>query len=175
MNRVRKGDKKAFEELFHFYYPGLCTYAESLVKSPEQAEEIVQEVFFNVWKNRLELNILVSWQRYLYRSVFNQSMMQLRRLKREGRMDDQVEAKMTSSTGNPSEMLEASELNAILVYTLQGLPERTSIIFKMNRFEGLKYKEIANQLGISIKTVEANMGKALKALRISLDEFRKTA
>lgn len=175
LNRIRKGDVKTFEDLFNLYYPGMCSYAESLTKKEEIAEEVVQDVFYNIWKNKADLRITSNWQSYLYRAVFNNSMMYLRKAKREMTLDERWAESQVRSSDNPSEELDARELNAVILYTLQKLPDRTREIFKMNRFEGLKYKEIAEKLSISIKTVEANMGKALKALKASLEEFSKIA
>lgn len=175
LSKIRQGDIKSFESLFHHYYPGMCSYAESLTKKTNIAEEIAQDVFYNIWKNRAELRITTSWQSYLYRAVFNNSMMYLRKVKREMPLDERWAESQAHTSEDPSEELSAKELNAVILYTLQNLPERTRQIFNMSRFEGLKYKEIAEKLSISVKTVEANMGKALKALRISLEEFSKTA
>jgi RNA polymerase sigma-70 factor, ECF subfamily len=172
LKKIRKGDVKVFEELFHQYYPGMCSYAESLVKQSEVAEEIVQDVFFNIWKNKEDLNIIHGWQGYLYRSVYNHSMMHFRRTKRELLLDEEWTGKNLEADEYPSEELDARELDAALVFALQGLPARTREIFHLSRFEGLKYREIAEKLSVSVKTVESNMGKALRALRISLGEFR---
>ena len=175
LNKIRKGDVEAFESLFHQYYPGMCSYAESLLKHPEIAEEIVQDVFYNIWKNRTDLNIYASWQSYLYRSVFNNAMMHLRKNKKEQPLDETWAAEQLHSGELHSEEMDAREMNAAMIYTLESLPDRTQEIFRLSRFEGMKYNEIATQLSISVKTVEANMGKALKALRNSLEKFRKTA
>lgn len=175
LKKIRKGDVKEFETLFHQYYPGMCSYAETLVKQDGVAEEIVQDVFYNVWKNRADLRIYASWQSYLFRSVFNNAMMHLRKSKREQSLDENWAATHLESDELLSEEMDAREMNAAMIYTLEGLPERTREIFRLSRFEGLKYNEIASEMSISVKTVEANMGKALKALRISLEKFRKTA
>ncbi len=175
LKRIRKGDIQAFEDLFHHFYPGMCSYAESLTKKEFIAEEVVQDIFYNIWKNKSDLRISSSWQSYLYRAVFNNSMMYLRKAKRELSLDEHWAESQIQSSDNPSEELDAKELNAVILYTLQKLPDRTREIFKMNRFEGLKYKEIAEKLSISLKTVEAHMGKALKALKSSLEEFSKIA
>jgi RNA polymerase sigma-70 factor, ECF subfamily len=174
LKKIQKGDVKVFEELFHQYYPGMCSYAESLVKKPDVAEEIIQDTFYNIWKNRAEMEIIVGWKNYLYRAVFNNSMMYLRKAKKEMSLNEEWTDSLFESNENPSEEMDARELNAALVYALHRLPVRTREIFNLSRFEGLKYQEIAQKLSISVKTVEANMGKALRALRISLDEFRKT-
>jgi len=88
LRKIRKGDINSFEMLFHQFYPGLCSYAETLVKKEEVAEEVVQDVFYNIWKNRESLRINRSWQSYLYRSVYNNSMMYFRRTRREYQTED---------------------------------------------------------------------------------------
>lgn len=174
LRKIRKGDLNAFEELFHSNYPGMCSYSESLVKREDVAEEIVQDVFLNIWKNRENLKIVTSIHSYLYRSVFNNSMMYLRKMQRETRLDIRW-AEDTRTGADPGEEMNARELDALIIYTLEGLPERTREIFSMSRYEGMKYSEIAGKLSISVKTVEANMGKALKALRDSVEEFKRSA
>ena len=171
LRKIRNGDISQFETLFHQFYPGMCSYAESLVSKAEVAEEIVQDVFYNIWKNKDDLKIVTSWQSYLFRSVFNNSMMYLRKAKREQPLEEQAEGMLPETSVTPSDELNLNEMNAAIVYTLESLPERTSEIFRLSRFEGLKYREIADKLSISVKTVEANMGKALKALRTSLEQF----
>lgn len=175
LNRIRKGDVKAFETLFHQYYPGMCSYAESLVIKSEIAEEVVQDVFFNIWKNKSELNIMVSWKTYLFRSVFNNSMMYLRKAKRELAVDETWTDAKTLDEHGITEEIEAREMNALISYTLRSLPSRTQEIFRLSRLEGLKYSEIAHKLSISVKTVEANMGRALKALRMCIETYRSSA
>lgn len=174
LKKIREGNVKVFEKVFHQYYPGMCSYADSLVKKSEVAEEVVQDVFYNIWKNRADLDSIKSWQSYLYRSVFNNSMMYLRKAKKELTLNEQWADSQFESNENPSEEMDARELDAVLLLALQELPERTREIFNLSRFEGMKYREIADRLSVSVKTVEANMGKALRALRLSLDEFRKT-
>lgn len=171
LRKIRKGDLDSFEKLFHRFYPGLCNYAVSLVRKEEIAEEVVQDVFYNVWKNRESLRIQRTWQGYLFRAVYNNSMMYLRKARREFLMDDGVMLENESDTPDPSQLLQLSEVTEVVSRTLEDMPERTREIFLMNRQEGLKYREIAERLSISIKTVEANMGKALKALRVSLQKY----
>ncbi len=171
---LKKGDIRIFENLFHKYYPGLCTYAESLIKKEGPAEEIVQDIFYTIWKNREEINITTSLKSYLYKAVYNRSMMHLRKFKYEVRLDDNWAEKQADNQGGPQERLNEIEINRRITDTLDTLPERTRQIFTMNRLEGLKYKDIAERLSISVKTVEANMGKALKALRTNLSEYHST-
>jgi len=170
-NRIRTGDIRAFESLFHTWYPSMCTFAESIVNSGMVAEEIVQDIFYNIWKNRATLLITTSWKTYLMRAVYNNSLMYLRKARREQSLDVQT-ATGPVYNQDPSSELQAGELNRIVEETLLKLPSRTRKIFSMNRMEGLKYKEIARELSISVKTVEANMGKALRAFRLALKDYR---
>ena len=171
LRKIQKGDLDSFEHLFRQYYPGLCGYAESLLRKPEVAEEVVQDVFYNIWKNRETLRITRNLQSYLYRSVYNNSMMYLRKMRREFFFEDGIATDQAVDSPDPSQALQLNEVSELIARTLEGLPEKTREIFYLNRQEGLKYREIAARLAISVKTVEANMGKALKALRTSMEKY----
>jgi RNA polymerase sigma-70 factor (ECF subfamily) len=173
LRKIQKGDIAAFEALFHQYYSGLCGYSESLVGIKEVAEEVVQDVFFNIWKNRETLRIRQSLQSYLYRAAYNNSMMHLRKMRREHFMEDLSRPESRVDEPDPSQLIQLDEVSDLITKTLEGLPERTREIFRLNRQEGLKYREIALKLSISEKTVEANMGKALKALRNSMQRYEQ--
>jgi len=142
-----------------------------LVRKLEIAEEIVQDVFYNVWKNRESIRITQSWKSYLYRSVYNNSMMYLRKKRREVSLEEGLFPEKEGNSPDPFQELEFNEVSAVVSETISSLPERTREIFLLNRQEGLKYREIAERLSISVKTVEANMGRALKALRGSLEKY----
>ena len=137
----------------------------------EVAEEVVQDVFYNIWKNRESLRITRSWQSYLYRAVYNNSMMYLRRTRREYPMEEGLVSGSDSGTSDPFEEMQFREVSDLVSKTIEELPERTRDIFLMNRQEGMKYREIAEELSVSLKTVEAHMGKALKVLRNSLEKY----
>jgi len=171
LRKIRRGDIKSFEKLFFSFYPGLLRYAETLVRKVEIAEEIVQDVFYNVWKNREAIRITHSWKSYLYRSVYNNSMMYLRKTRREIVLEEGLFPEKEGNSQDPFQELELAEVTAVVSDTVSRLPERTREIFLLNRQEGLKYREIAERLSISVKTVEANMGKALKELRSSLEKY----
>ncbi|MEZ5069767.1 MAG: RNA polymerase sigma-70 factor [Bacteroidales bacterium] len=171
LKSIRRGDIHSFETLFHQFFPGLERYAISLLHKESVAEEVVQDVFYNIWKNREVLHITRSWQSYLYRAVYNNSLMYLRKTRREyftekGQVPDSAEP----FDDRPDVLLEEKELQEAILETLACLPERTRTIFEMNRDEGLKYREIADRLSISVKTVEAHMGRSLKALRTTLQK-----
>jgi RNA polymerase sigma-70 factor, ECF subfamily len=173
LRKIRKGDISTFEALFHQYYNGLCGYAEHLLGLKEVAEEVVQDVFYNIWKNRESLRIRQSLQSYLYRSAYNNSMMYLRKMRREYFMEDVNRPEPSLDAPDPLEVIQLDEVSGLISETLESLPVRTREIFRMNRQEGLKYREIAQKLSISEKTVEANMGKALRALRNSMERYEQ--
>jgi len=173
LRKIRKGDIQAFKELFHTHYAGMMRYAAVLVGKEEVAEGVVQDVFYNIWKNHGSLKILKSWQSYLYRSVYNNSMMVLRKKRREQYLEDSIFTEPASESPDPLEELAWSETSERVSRAIGELPARTREIFLLNRQEGLKYREVAEQLQISVKTVEANMGKALAALRESLKYDRQ--
>lgn len=173
LKKIRRGDLESFEKLFFSFYSELLRYAGSLVQKNEIAEEVVQDVFYNVWKNRESIRITQSWKSYLYRSVYNNSMMHLRKKRREFNIEDKLLPEKEENSANPFQELEFKEVSTVVSNTIAKLPERTREIFLLNRQEGLKYREIADQLSISLKTVEANMGKALKALRSSLEKYEE--
>ena len=173
LRKIRKGDIGAFEELFHRFYGGLRGYAETIVRKEEVAEEVVQDVFYNIWKNREVLQINRNWQSYLYRSVHNNAVMYLRKTKREQLFDQEWIAESEADTADPAALVQRDELSELLSKTLESLPERTREIFRLNRQEGMKYREIAEKLSVSVKTVEANMGRALKLLRKSLEKYEQ--
>jgi len=174
--RIVKSDINEFEKLFRAYYEPLCRYAYQLVRDLDAAEEIVQEFFYNYWKNRETLEVKISLKAYLYRSIRNNSLRYLEHLSVTRKHAKEVMAVETElDTISTSDELELNELNAIVDRTLSELPERCSRIFRLSRFEGLKYQEIAELLCISVKTVEADMGKALQHFRKNLKHYQEYA
>lgn len=165
--KIRHSDIRAFEKLFRQYYEPLCLYAASFTHNTESAEEIVQELFYTIWKERENLHIFLSVKSYLYKAVRNNALQHLRHLKvRENYQTlaekEQDEEKLCN---NPLDELEYLELQEQIAKVLASLPERRRQIFEMHRFEGKKYTEIAETFSISIKTVEAEMSKALQTFK----------
>lgn len=167
---IKSGDLKEFEKLFREFYKPLLIYANRFIQDGAEAEEIVQNLFFNLWKNKETLNINISVSSYLYSAVRNNSFQYLKREKIKSKYEQYLKYNSAEST-QPIEQIKYNELHNRLYQVMNDLPERCQEIFKLNRFKGLKYQEIADQLEISIKTVEANMSKALKHLRKNLSEF----
>jgi RNA polymerase sigma-70 factor (ECF subfamily) len=170
IRRIRQGDKQEFEKLFRSSYVSLVRYAKTILKDHDTAEEIVQDLFFRLWQDRVNLTIESSLNGYLFRSVHNRSLHFIEHQKVIDRHAGEIAASADQTSEPVTEAIYYSELQSKVARVLERLPERCSVIFRMSRFEGLKYNEIAEKLSVSLKTVEANMGKALKEFRKALAE-----
>ena len=170
ISQLKTGHLEVFESLFKQYYKGLCFYAYKLLDNEAEAEDIVQELFAKLWTNRADLNINTSIQAYLYGAVRNACFNQLKhRQVRTAYSNEQTE-RQDNLAYNPN-TVDANELNILIESSIVNLPPERQKIFLLSRSEGLKYKDIAEQLGISIKTVEAQMGKALSYMRTALKDY----
>lgn len=161
----------AFEQLFKAHYRALHTYANMLLKDMDIAEEVVQSMFLKLWEKRELLDVQTSVKAYLYKCVYNDSLNLLKHEHVKSKYQDFTVHTMNVHHEAASHKVELSELQKELRLAMEALPEQCRIIFQMSRFEELKYKEIAERLGISIKTVENQMGKALRILRLKLVDF----
>ena len=170
IGRIRKGDIKEFETLFRSSYASLVKYALTLVKDNDTSEEIVQDLFFTIWQQKEKLNIESSLNGYLFRSVHNRCLHHIEHLKVVARHEKEMSIGSDDEAESPADQLQYKELQAKIARTIERLPEKCGKIFCMNRFDGMKYSEIAEKLKISVKTVEANMGRALKEFRKVLAE-----
>ncbi len=171
LKRIQTGDLKEFERLFKELYAPLCSYASKILGDNDKAEEIVQDIFYGIWKNKEKLEIKVSFKSYLYKSVQNNCMQVIQHHYVEDKYKQHVVNNVVEFQMDPIQEMELAEMNHVIEQTLESLPEKCKEIFSMSRFDGLKYKEIALKLNISIKTVEANMGKALNAFRQNLKQY----
>lgn len=165
--QIAQGDHRAYETLFREHYRPLCAFAIQYVKSSDDAEEIVQDLFVKIWQDRQKVNITSSIKAYLFTAVRNRCLNALGKSKRNQALNEE----MVVADQNEVDEDEVALRNAKIHAAIEELPEMRRKVFKMSRFEGLKYKEIAEQLGISIKTVENQMGNALKTLRSELADL----
>lgn len=170
--KIQGGDIREFERLFVKYYEPLCQHVNKILRDMDTAEDIVQEFFFQFWKNRESFSLKLSLNAYLYQSVRNNALRHLQHLAVRDVYAKEVKSDFQRiSAEQKQEDIEMKELNKVIDATLRQMPERCATIFRMNRFEGKKYREIAEILSISIKTVEGDMGKALQYFRKTLKEF----
>lgn len=169
VERLRNKDKRAFELVFNEYYGLLKSYAFRFVDEVEEAEEIVQDVFVKFWEKCEKIAADSSVKSYLYRSVHNTALNYLKHQKVKDAYRQYVIGFMEEAAEEVKE--EKTGVQERILAEIDNLPPRCSEIFKLSRLEGLKYKEIAEHLKISIKTVEVQMGKALKILREKLKDI----
>lgn len=168
---VKNGDIKTYEYIFKKYYDRLCNYAHTLLKSKHESEEVVQQVFITIWNKREYIHIETSLQSYLYRAVHNSSLNKLKQEKIKTNHRSAIKYEMAANAEITSESVAKEELEKSLYAAVDRLPEQCRLTFQLSRFEGLKYQEIADEMNVSIKTVENQIGKALKFLRGELKEF----
>ena len=148
----------------------MCRSAIRITKDRTLAEDIVQEVFYELFKKREQLKI-VSLLGYLKRAVYNRSINKVK-----GRKDhvdaDEMAYELTDNLNNSQDDMEYDELETFINGVIDSLPEKCRLVFVLNRFEQLSYKEVAAKLEISVKTVENQMSKALKILRAEFENFK---
>jgi RNA polymerase sigma-70 factor, ECF subfamily len=165
------GDITAFEMLFRTYYQPLCNYAFTFLQDKEDAEEIVQSTFLLVWEKRETLAIRSSVKPYLYAMVRNACLNVIKHEKIKQKHVGEAIAVAERSRDSVAHTVALNELEYRIKIAMDALPEQCRMVFKLSRFEELKYAEIAAQLSISIKTVENHMGKALKIMREQLKDY----
>jgi RNA polymerase sigma-70 factor (ECF subfamily) len=170
MKKIQSGDAKAFEMLFHQYYGHLCLFATKILNNDAAAEEVVQEFFVKIWEKKEQLSIETSVKNYLFRAVKNQCLNYIKH--------NFVKENYIKTKENENQLEIDFEENYVEVdlaqkikESIDSLPEKRREIFRLSREEGLKYREIAQKLNISIKTVEAQMGLAIKNLREKLKDY----
>ncbi len=167
---LKTGDKRIFDEIFRLYYAPLCHYCKRFVSDAEIAEEIVQDLFFKLWIKRDSLILRTSLQSYLFKAVKNHSLNYLNQLKIQEKHRQYVGFQVNDPFV-ASDQLEESDLTILIQGAILKLPDKRREVFELSRHEGLKYSQIAEKLNISVKTVEAQMSKALEQLRNVLKEY----
>jgi len=173
LQAMQRGDESAFDTLFRAFYAPLCRYACSLTNGDmDEAEDVVQQVFVKLWEQRAALEVQWSVKAYLYKMVHNRCLNRLR----DARIRERYKAHHAEELeqGHLPQPGAETELNERIQQALATLPTECRRVFELSRFEELKYREIADQLGISIKTVETQMGKALRLMRTELADYLVT-
>lgn len=163
--------KADFELLFNTWYSRLCSYANGFLKDIDASEEVVQEVMLRIWINREELEIRSSMQSYLFRSVRNGCLNILKHINIKEEYKSFREREDSALQRSHEEEMMVTELEIKIREAIDKLPLERRKVFVMSRYDGMTYKEIADKLGISVKTVENQMGKSLKFLREELADY----
>lgn len=176
--KLREGDTDIYIFLFRQFYVPLCAYARRYVGRKDIAEEIVSETFFNIWKNRENLHVTTSVKSYLFQAVSNNAISYLRKIKKEEGLISLHENEITdrlnlvsAAEDIPSESLIMKDLIKTIDMAVDSLPAQQQKVFRLKRYDGKKNREIAEIMGISVKTVEMHLSKALLSLRRSLKEY----
>ena len=170
--KVRAGDIREFERLFMKYHEPLCRHANKILNDMDTAEDLVQEFFYNFWKNRESFTLKFSLNAYLHQSIRNNALHYTQHLAVRKNYSGKVLREFSDMMpANLQTDVDLKELEKAIETTLQQMPERCSQVFRMNRFDGKKYREIADILSISEKTVEADMSKALQIFGEALRDY----
>lgn len=165
---IEKEDSASFEQLFKSQYNTLCLFARKYLTDDQIAEEAVSEVFYKIWRNRHQINIKTSAKYYLYASVRNMAIDIQRQNKKQQHLSDDCLYDCAHPGPDAHESMIGHETQLKIDSAILRLPPQCRIIFQLSRIEGLKYHEIATRMGISIKTVETQMTRALKQLRVEV-------
>lgn len=168
---LQRGNKQLFNQLFTDYYVNLCRFAYTYVKDNDISEEIVQEVFIALWEQRAAFSINTSVRSFLYTSVKNRSLNHIRNSKTRIRHEDEFAKEQDSKVSHIINFCEQEELSHLIDTAISELPDQCRTIFEMSRNQNLTHSQIAQQLNISQKTVENQMGIALKKLRTKLSPY----
>jgi RNA polymerase sigma-70 factor (ECF subfamily) len=179
--RVRAGDPRAFETIFRAHHPALCDFVYRYTRSRAEAEEIVHDVFARIWERRAEWIVHGELRTYLFGAARNRAFNALKRLVvdrrwRDGARQDAVRGAPGWATGTvvngAEERLEAEEVDAVIERTLAGLSDRCRLAVTLRWRRQLTYAEIAEAMGISIKTVEIYITRGTKVVRAAYAEIR---
>lgn len=179
LKRLKKGDQSTYETLFRTYYIPLCIFAKRYLGRMDLAEDIVADTFLNIWNNRNKIDIKISLKAYLFQAVCKNSLNHLRKSKKEQFLEDHSGNQFWGINGLnnhhsdlPSDILFIKDLGEKIREGVLNLPPQQQATFKLKRYEGKKNKEIAEIMGLSVKTVEMHLAKALISLRKHLKDYQ---
>ncbi|WP_418211773.1 RNA polymerase sigma-70 factor [Bacteroides zhangwenhongii] len=169
LSAIQRGDQKAFDALFRRYYPVLCAYGHRFVDL-EDAEEIVQDSLLWIWENRENLFIETSLSSYLFKMIYRKALNKLAHIDATQRADTRFYEEMQEMLQD-TDLYQVEELTQRIKNAIATLPESYREAFVMHRFRDMSYKEIAEILGVSPKTVDYRIQQALKQLRVDLKDY----
>ena len=163
-------DEKAYKELFFLFYKALSQFAFSFVKSREMAEEIVSDVFINIWKGRKHLEEIDNLKTYLYISTKNISLKYLlKQHKQVAIAIDALTIELESNDIHPDQLMVTADMVNKITQAVNQLPPRCKLIYKFIKEDGLKYKDVAAILNVSIKTIDNQLAIALKKIGAAIN------
>ena len=165
LERLRSGDDATFDALFRAVYPDLVGFAESILRERAAAEDVAQEVMMELWRRREQIQPETSIRAYVFRATRNRALNHIRHQRVAARVEPEIASSRPESAPPADGAIVETELQHAIDRAIRKLPDRCREVFVLSRVEGLKYSEIAVVLDISVKTVEAQMGKALRTLR----------
>ena len=167
-------DEKALKELFNIFYGKLIEVAKFFVYDQFTAQDVVSEVFIKIWKNRSNLTSVKNINTYLYVAVKRQALNAIRNNKQKNlySIEDQ-DTNVYIETTNPEKILLSKEFAEVLNTAVHSLPSKCRLIYSLVKDDGMKYKEVADVMDISIKTVEMHVGKALKRIKLAFEKYQK--
>lgn len=168
---LKAGERSVFDEIFRAYYQELVGFCMRYVSDQDMASEIVQDMFVKIWIKREDLFVTSSLKAYLYRATQNHALNHLNQLKIQDKYTSYIGFQTADGGNSPLDKLQENDLEKEIKRAVLSLPEKRRQVFEMSRHEGLKNKQIAEKLNISVKTVENQMTKALEQLRNILKEY----
>lgn len=168
---LRNSDELVFEKVFKGYYEVLCNYANTIICNIDEAEEIVQNTYLTIWDKRDKLDIHTSIKSYLYKAVYNNCLNWMKHYRVQQKHVEATRHQTVLYIDDSSEQLLGIELEQQIGLAINSIPKKCRTVFKLSRFENLTYSEIADQLNLSVKTVDNHMIKALKILREKLKDY----
>ena len=170
LNRLKQGDKPVLKAIFQQHYQPVCSVINRYILDKNLVEDLAQNVFIRLWEKREIIEINASLGAYLRRMAINEALGHLRKNKNFS-IEEITPVIPLPETENSEDVFLQKELQAQITDAINGLPQKCRTIFQLSRFEALTYREIAEKLGISVKTVENQMGKALRILREKMKDY----
>lgn len=171
LEQLQSGDNKALETLYRLYYVQLCQVAFKKLGDELLVEELVQDVFLNLWAKRNDLDVNGSLIAYLYATLRNRALHEIRAKMIQSRHYLQIQQQHSAQIPNPEDDYVAKETELKVMKVIESLPAQCREAFRLSREEQLSYKAIAAQMNISVNTVEKHIGKALKILKRELKDY----
>ena len=171
---LKKGSTSSFNMLFTKYYQDLCSFSNLIISNQQLAEEVVADVFVKIWQKKESIDITSSVKSYLYKSTKNTTISYIRKKKVEEISLDDIFNLQEENALNPETIIIQGETLEQIKDVLSILPKKSKLVFQMHRFNHLKYKDIAEIMNVSVKSIEKHMSKSMKILReykVSQEKF----